>query len=148
MSSMFKDLLVDQGFKTLWSGHPRPTDLDRGRLHPPRDLQGGAGQNHRRPPRAADRGHLGRRYHLIFDGQFFRSAKRGDAAGDANARYGRDPGFIFYTHLSDQHGPYSIKVMSATSHEAPYVLDGGLICSLSSPIWRGPPWAKGRPKRP
>ena len=48
------------------------------------------------------------------DGQFFRSAKRGDAAGDINARYGRDPGLSFYTHLSDQHGPYSIKVMSAT----------------------------------
>ena len=58
------------------------------------------------------------------DGQFFRSAKRGDAAGDINARYGRDPGISFYTHLSDQHGPYSIKVMSATNHEAPYVLDG------------------------
>jgi hypothetical protein len=39
------------------------------------------------------------------DGQFFRSAKRGDAAGDINARYGHDPGFSFYTHLSDQHGP-------------------------------------------
>lgn len=58
------------------------------------------------------------------DGQFFRSAKRDDAAGDVNARYGHDPGFSFYTHLSDQHGPYSIKVMSATNHEAPYVLDG------------------------
>ena len=58
------------------------------------------------------------------DGQFFRSAKRGAAAGDINARYGRDPGLSFYTHLSDQHGPYSTKVMSATSHEAPYVLDG------------------------
>src|SRR5437660_3274970 len=58
------------------------------------------------------------------DGQFFRSAKRGDAAGDVNAHYGHDPGFSFYTHLSDQHGPYNIKVMSATNHEAPYVLDG------------------------
>jgi TnpA family transposase len=58
------------------------------------------------------------------DGQFFRSAKRGDAAGDVNARYGRDPGFSFYTHLSDQHGPYSSIVMSATNHGAPYVLDG------------------------
>ncbi len=58
------------------------------------------------------------------DGQFFRSAKRGDAAGEINARYGHDPGLSFYTHLSDQHGPYHIKVMSATSHEAPYVLDG------------------------
>src|SRR5271165_1542319 len=58
------------------------------------------------------------------DGQFFRSAKRGDAAGEINARYGHDPGLSFYTHLSDQHGPYHINVMSATSHEAPYVLDG------------------------
>src|ERR1700730_7611358 len=49
------------------------------------------------------------------DGQFFRSANRGDAAGDVNARYGHDPGFSFYTHLSDQHGPYNIKVMSATN---------------------------------
>jgi TnpA family transposase len=58
------------------------------------------------------------------DRQFFRSAKRGDAAGDVNARYGQDPGLGFYTHVSDQHGPYSVRVMSATSHEAPYVLDG------------------------
>ena len=43
------------------------------------------------------------------DGQFFRSAKRGDAAGEINARYGRDPGLSFYTHLSDQHGPYSMR---------------------------------------
>jgi TnpA family transposase len=58
------------------------------------------------------------------DRQFIRSAKRGDAAGDVNARYGHDPGLGFYTHVSDQHGPYSVRVMSATSHEAPYVLDG------------------------
>ena len=31
------------------------------------------------------------------DGQFFRSAKRGDAAGDINARYGHDPDVSFYT---------------------------------------------------
>jgi hypothetical protein len=58
------------------------------------------------------------------DRQFFRSARRGDAAGDVNARYGADPGLGFYTHVSDQHGPYSARIMSATSHEAPYVLDG------------------------
>jgi TnpA family transposase len=58
------------------------------------------------------------------DGQFFRSGKRGDTAGEVNARYGVDPGLSFYTHVSDQHGPYNIKVMSATNHEAPYVLDG------------------------
>jgi TnpA family transposase len=58
------------------------------------------------------------------DGQFFRSTKRGDAAGEINARYGHDPGLSLYTHLSDQHGPDSLKVMSASRHEAPYVLDG------------------------
>ena len=58
------------------------------------------------------------------DRQFFRSGKRGDAAGEVNARYGPDPGLGFYTHVPDQHGPYSVRVMSATSHEAPYVLDG------------------------
>ena len=58
------------------------------------------------------------------DGQFFRSGKRGDTAGEVNARYGVDPGINFYTHVSDQHGPYNIKVMSATNHEAPDVLDG------------------------
>jgi TnpA family transposase len=42
----------------------------------------------------------------------------------SDARYGVDPGLGFYTHVSDQHGPYNVRVMSATSHEAPYVLDG------------------------
>lgn len=58
------------------------------------------------------------------DGQFFRSGKRGETAGDINARYGADPGLGFYTHVSDQHAPYNVRVMSATGHEAPYVLDG------------------------
>ncbi|MGX1500808.1 TnpA family transposase [Labrenzia sp. MBR-25] len=58
------------------------------------------------------------------DGQFFRGAKRGASGGDINARYGVDPGFSFYTHVSDQHGPFHIKVITAATHEAPYVLDG------------------------
>lgn len=58
------------------------------------------------------------------DGQFFRSGKRGSGAGEVNARYGVDPGFSFYTHVSDQHGPYHVTVISAATHEAPYVLDG------------------------
>lgn len=58
------------------------------------------------------------------DGQFFRGAKHGAAGGDINARYGVDPGFSFYTHVSDQHGPFHVKVISAATHEAPYVLDG------------------------
>ena len=45
--------------------HPRPADLDRRRLYPARDLQGGARQDHRRAPRPADRGDMGRRHHLI-----------------------------------------------------------------------------------
>ena len=59
------------------------------------------------------------------DRQFFRSGKRGDAAGEVNARYGPDPGLGFYTHVSDQHGPYSVRVMSATSHEAPRTCSTG-----------------------
>lgn len=58
------------------------------------------------------------------DGQFFRGGKRAASGGDINARYGVDPGFSFYTHVSDQHGPYHAKVISAATHEAPYVLDG------------------------
>lgn len=58
------------------------------------------------------------------DGQFFRGGKRAASGGDINARYGVDPGFSFYTHVSDQHGPYHVKVISAATHEAPYVLDG------------------------
>ncbi len=65
------------------------------------------------------------------DRQFFRSAQRGDAAGEINARYGANPGLGFYTHVSDQHGPYSARIMSATSHGAPYVLDGLLHHSTS-----------------
>jgi TnpA family transposase len=58
------------------------------------------------------------------DGQFFRSGKRGDPAGDVNARHGLTPGLSFYTHISNQHGPYNIRAISATDHEAPFVLDG------------------------
>lgn len=57
------------------------------------------------------------------DGQFFRDGKR-MGVGDINARYGVDPGFSLYTHVSDQHGPYHATVLSASMHEAPYVLDG------------------------
>jgi TnpA family transposase len=30
----------------------------------------------------------------------------------------------FYTHLSDQFGPYYTNVIAASAHEAPHVLDG------------------------
>jgi TnpA family transposase len=41
-----------------------------------------------------------------------------------NLHYGQDPGVKFYTHLSDQFGPYHTKVIAATANEAPHVLDG------------------------
>lgn len=41
-----------------------------------------------------------------------------------NLHYGLDPGVKFYTHLSDQFGPFHTKVIAATANEAPYVLDG------------------------
>jgi TnpA family transposase len=68
------------------------------------------------------------------DGQFFRSGKRGAGAGEVNARYGVEPGFSFYTHVSDQHDPYHVRVISAATHEAPYVLDGLLHHGTGLPI--------------
>jgi hypothetical protein len=41
-----------------------------------------------------------------------------------NLHYGQDPGVKFYTHLSDQFGPFHTKVIDATANEAPHVLDG------------------------
>src|SRR3546814_18896745 len=58
------------------------------------------------------------------DGQFFRAAKRGASGGDINARYGVDRGFSFYTHVSDQRAPNHGTVLSAATHEAPYVRAG------------------------
>jgi TnpA family transposase len=58
------------------------------------------------------------------DGQFFRAGGRGEVGGLVNLHYGQEPGVKFYTHLSDQFGPYHTKVIAATANEAPHVLDG------------------------
>jgi len=58
------------------------------------------------------------------DGQFFRAGGRGEAVADVNARHGNEPGVAFYTHVSDQFGPFHTKVIAATASEAPHVLDG------------------------
>jgi TnpA family transposase len=50
------------------------------------------------------------------DGQFFRSGKRGDTAGEVNARYGPDPGISFYTHVSDQHARLALDTCPADHH--------------------------------
>lgn len=47
--------------------------------------------------------------------------------GKLMAQYGRsanEPGVSFYTHVSDQYGPFHTKVIAATAGEAPHVLDG------------------------
>jgi Tn3 transposase DDE domain len=58
------------------------------------------------------------------DAQFFRAGGRGELGGLVNLHYGREPGVKFYTHLSDQFGPFHTKVIDATANEAPHVLDG------------------------
>jgi TnpA family transposase len=40
------------------------------------------------------------------DGQFFRTGRRSAGSGEVNAKYSSDPGVKFYTHLSDQYGPF------------------------------------------
>ena len=58
------------------------------------------------------------------DGQFFQAGGRGEAIGEVNARHGNEPGVAFYTHVSDQFGPFHTKVIAAAASEAPHVLDG------------------------
>ena len=58
------------------------------------------------------------------DGQYFRAGGVGAAIADVNARHGNEPGVSFYTHISDQFGPFYTKVIAANASEAPHVLDG------------------------
>ncbi len=54
------------------------------------------------------------------------NVKRGrpEATAQVNLRYGTEPGVTFYTHLSDQYGPYRVKVISSTVRDAPHMIDG------------------------
>jgi len=58
------------------------------------------------------------------DGQFFRAGGRGEARADHNARYGSEPGVLFYTHVSDRFTPFHTKVIAANASEAAHVIDG------------------------
>lgn len=58
------------------------------------------------------------------DGQRFPTGGRGKALGHLNAKYGREPGVLFYTHLSDQYAPFHTKVINANIRDAMNVLDG------------------------
>lgn len=61
------------------------------------------------------------------DGQFFPSARQGEAMNLVNAKYGHEPGLKAYTHVSDQFGPFATQNIPATVSEAPYILDGLLM---------------------
>lgn len=61
------------------------------------------------------------------DGQFFPSARQGEAMNMVNAKYGSDPGLKAYTHVSDQFAPFASQTIPATVSEAPYILDGLLM---------------------
>jgi hypothetical protein len=40
------------------------------------------------------------------------------------AKYGSEPGVLFYTHFSDQYAPFYTKVINANVRDATHVLDG------------------------
>ena len=61
------------------------------------------------------------------DGQFFATARQGEAMNLVNAKYGNEPGLKAYTHVSDQFAPFATQTIPATAHEAPYILDGLLM---------------------
>jgi TnpA family transposase len=58
------------------------------------------------------------------DGQRYRAGGHGESAGHVNARYGNEPGVLFYTHVSDQYAPFHTKVINAAVRDATHVLDG------------------------
>ena len=58
------------------------------------------------------------------DGQFFRAGGRGKSTGQVNPKYGAEPGRKFYTHISDQYAPYSMRVINVGAAESTHVLDG------------------------
>lgn len=58
------------------------------------------------------------------DGQRYRAGGRGESSGAVNAKYGNEPGVLFYTHISDQYAPFHTKVIRATVRDATHVLDG------------------------
>ena len=61
------------------------------------------------------------------DGQFFPTARQGEAMNLVNAKYGNEPGVKSYTHVSDQYGPFATQLIPATVNEAPFILDGLLM---------------------
>ena len=58
------------------------------------------------------------------DVQRFKVGGRSEATSQVNLHYGIEPGVAFYTHISDQYGPYRVKVISSAVRDAPHMIDG------------------------
>jgi len=58
------------------------------------------------------------------DGQAFPIATRKPVLAQANAKYGRDPLVMFYSHISDRYAPFYTTVIGSTVRDATHVLDG------------------------
>ncbi len=58
------------------------------------------------------------------DGQRYQAGGHRSSTEQVNARYGREPGVTFYTHISDQYGPFHTKVINSTVRDATHMLDG------------------------
>jgi TnpA family transposase len=104
-------------------GHQsRQAGVARGLAHSRRILFKGTRRTGQRPTQIAVRCALGRG--SSSDGQRFRAGGHGESAGNRNAKYGSEPGVLFYTHLSDQYAPFYTKVINANVRDATHVLDG------------------------
>lgn len=58
------------------------------------------------------------------DGQAFPIANKEPAHANTNAKYGRDPVVMIYSHISDPYAPFYTKVIRSTVRDATHVLDG------------------------
>jgi len=58
------------------------------------------------------------------DGQVFFAGGPKDVLSQPNAKYGRDRGVAFYTHVSGQYAPFYSRVINTTVRDAIHVLDG------------------------
>jgi TnpA family transposase len=69
------------------------------------------------------------------DGQHFLTAAQGEAVGGHNARHGREPSVLFYTHHSARYAPFHTKAIPPAG-EAAHVIDGLLYheADLSSAV--------------
>lgn len=67
------------------------------------------------------------------DGQFFRSGKRGEAAGEFNARHGIEPGYCFYTTPRTSTAPTAASACRQPSMRRPTCSMGSCIMAPLSP---------------